>query len=247
MTASTHLVRPAAQSFSLLGVYSVASPGSSAVHPTAAKRLESLDPELARETHLEALWAARPQRRLPRAQGSSRLPRRQRVPADQEPARAIDLLLDGVLARLTQGYEPALPAVARALAAFRPRDSVARTSTGAGSPASSRWTSGTTDACEAIASGLGRVARERGGLTILPFALNYSAAHQLFLGEFGIAEQLMQEAATITAATRNVPVGDFSILLAAWRGDRDTTYRLRAAAIEAGTAHGEAFAVEVAE
>ena len=130
---------------------------------------------------------------------------------------------------------------------FAPRDSVARTSPGAGSPASSRWTVWDDDACEAIASGLGRVARESGGLTILPLALNYSAAHQLFLGEFGVAEQLIREVETITAATRSVTIGDFSVLLAAWRGDRETTYRLRAAAIEAGTARGEAFAVEVAE
>jgi DNA-binding CsgD family transcriptional regulator len=58
---------------------------------------------------------------------------------------------------------------------------------------------------------------------------------------------LMREVETIAAATRNVKVGDFSILLAAWRGDRETTYSLRAAAIEVGTAHGEAFAVAAAE
>jgi hypothetical protein len=97
-------------------------------------------------------------------------------------------------------------------------------------------------ACETIASGLGRVARKRGGLSILPFALKYSAAHQLFLGEFGIAHQLVQEAETITVATRGVPVADFSVLLAAWRGERERTNALRAAMIEAGTAHGEGFA-----
>src|SRR5262249_21392336 len=32
-----------------------------------------------------------------------------------------------------------------------------------------------------------------------------------------------------------------------WRGDREATYRLRAAALAAGTAHGEAFAVVAAE
>jgi DNA-binding NarL/FixJ family response regulator len=94
---------------------------------------------------------------------------------------------------------------------------------------------------------LARVARDRGGLTILPFALNYSAAHQLFLGEFGVTEQLVQEAGAITAATQNVPLADFSVLLAAWRGDRERTAVLRAAMIEAGTARGEGFAVEVAE
>jgi DNA-binding CsgD family transcriptional regulator len=77
--------------------------------------------------------------------------------------------------------------------------------------------------------------------------LNYSAAHQLFLGEFAIAEQLVEEAEAIVAATRNVPLADFSVLLAAWRGQRERTEALRTAMIQAGTAHGEGFAVEVAE
>jgi hypothetical protein len=76
-------------------------------------------------------------------------------------------------------------------------------------------------ACENIASGLSVVARERGGLTVLPFALNYSAAHQLFAGRFDVAKQLVDEADRITAATSSVPIADFSVLLAAWRGDSD--------------------------
>jgi DNA-binding CsgD family transcriptional regulator len=212
----------------------------------AAKRLEPLDPELARETHLEALWAAlrsgfaESPEVVEAAQAAT-------LPAGQEPAHAIDMLLEGVLARLTRGYEPALPAVTRALVAFR-AEGFRRENLDwcwlACQLAMDFWDD---EACAAICTGLGRVARESGGLTILPLALNYSAAHQLHLGEFGIAEQLMREVETIAAATRNVKVADFSILLAAWRGDRETTYRLRAAAIEAGTAHGEAFAVVAAE
>ena len=212
----------------------------------AAKRLEPLDPELARETHLEALWAAL---RSGFAESTEVVAAAQAatLPAGQQPARAIDLLLDGVLARLTRGYEPALPAVAHALAAFR-AEGFSRENLAwcwlACQLAMDFWKD---DACEAICSGLGRVARESGGLTILPLALNYSAAHQLHLGEFGTAEQLMREVETIDAATRNVPIADFSILLAAWRGDRETTHKLRAAAIEAGTARGEAFAIVAAE
>ena len=37
------------------------------------------------------------------------------------------------------------------------------------------------------------------------------------------------------------------MLLAAWRGDRDKTYQLRAAVIPDATARGESFAVEAAE
>ena len=91
------------------------------------------------------------------------------------------------------------------------------------------------------------VVRERGALTVLPFALNYSAAHQLFAGRFDVAEQLVEEAERITAATGNVPIADFSVLIAGWRGDRDKTHQLRAAIIPDATARGEGFAVEAAE
>jgi len=81
----------------------------------------------------------------------------------------------------------------------------------------------------------------------LPFALNYSAAHRLFAGEFDVAEQLVAEAQAITTATSGVPIADFSVLLAAWRGNRESTYAAANAAMVAATARGEGFAVEVAE
>ena len=98
------------------------------------------------------------------------------------------------------GYEPALPATARALAAFRAegfsRENIAWCGL-ACQLALELWDDA---GCEEIARGLGRVARERGRWTVLPFALNHSAARQLFLGEFGVAEQLIAEAEAITAA-----------------------------------------------
>ena len=86
-------------------------------------------------------------------------------------------------------------------------------------------------ACENIATGLSVAARERGALNLLPFALNYSAAHQLFAGRFDVAEQLIDEADRIIAAAGNARIADFSILLAAWRGDRGKTYQLHVAII----------------
>ena len=170
----------------------------------AAKRMEPLDPELARETHLEALWASVRSGRFGKVEGVVEAAAAATLPAGQEPASATDLLLEGVVARLTQGYEPALPTLARALAAFR-AEGFSRENIYwcwlACQLAMDLWEDST---CEEIASGLARVARERGGLTVLPFALNYSAAHQLFLGEFRVAEQLVQEAEAIAAATRIV-------------------------------------------
>ena len=103
------------------------------------------------------------------------------------------------------------------------------------------------DVSEAIASAVGRVARESGGLRLLPYALSYSAANRILRGEFGVAEQLLDEAETIRAATRGPYFVMASVLLAAWRGDRETTNTLREAAVGAGTARGEGLAIELAE
>ena len=213
----------------------------------AAKRLEPLDADLSRETHLEALWAAVRGGRFAKAQGAVEAAEAAMAPVRGRSSRAIDLLLDGLIARLARGYAAALPLVARALDAFE-HDGFRRENIDwcwlVCQLAMDLWNDA---ACANIASGLSVVARERGALTVLPFALNYSAAHQIFAGKFDLAEQLVNEADHITTATGNVPIADFSVLLAAWRGDRDKTYQLRAGVIPDATARGESFAVEAAE
>jgi DNA-binding CsgD family transcriptional regulator len=103
------------------------------------------------------------------------------------------------------------------------------------------------EACAQLVGDLTQTARDTGALAALPFALNYVAAHQIFAGEFSAAEELIEEADAITAATRNARIADFSVLLAAWRGDRDRTFDLREASIQDATARGEGFVFEVAE
>ena len=82
---------------------------------SAARRLEPLNAALARETHLEALgprpgpatWTA------PASAGGGR--GRPRAPPGPDPPRAVDVLLDGVALRLTDGYAAAAPTLTRAL------------------------------------------------------------------------------------------------------------------------------------
>ena len=82
---------------------------------SAARRLESLDAKLARETHLEALGAAMaadleiPGGLLAAAAG------RAGGAARPDPPRAVDVLLDGFALRLTEGYAAAAPTLTRAL------------------------------------------------------------------------------------------------------------------------------------
>ena len=162
-------------------------------------------------------------------------------------SRTVDLMLEGLTWRMGRGYTAALPLVARALDSFQHEAFAKRTSPGAGSPASSRWTCGTTGPAGTSLAVLSAVARERGALTVLPFALNYSAAHQLFAGRFDVAEQLVDEADRIIAATSSVPIAASQLLIAAWRGDSDKTHQLRAAIIPDATSRGEGFAVGAAE
>ncbi|MFI9557375.1 AAA family ATPase [Nonomuraea endophytica] len=209
----------------------------------AARQLEPVDPELARETHLEAMWALMRSGRFGRPGGVPAAAKAALAQVGDHPVRAVDQFLQVLVTRGTQGHTQ----VARALETFK-REGLRRDNIAwcwlACQLAMDVWDDG---ACAAMAGGLAEVARERGMLTVLPFALNYSAAHQLFDGRFDLAQRLLQEADSITRATRNVAVADFSILLAAWRGDRDRTLGMRERILTDATARGEGFAVEAAE
>jgi hypothetical protein len=85
---------------------------------SAARQLEALDVGLARKTYLEAFTAALFVGRLSPAVGdvarAARMP-----PAPLVPARAPDLLLDGLSLLVTEGYAAGTPALRRALRCAR--------------------------------------------------------------------------------------------------------------------------------
>ena len=214
----------------------------------AAKRLEPLDLALARETYLEALWAAVRAGRFGKRGGLVEAAQAAgAAPAPAQPARAIDLLLDGLAVRFTHGYAAAAPMLTRALAAFR-HEGLRGNDIGwcwlACHVAMDLWDD---EACAQLVDDLTQTARDTGALNALPFALNYLGAHQIFAGDFSAADQLIHEADAITAATRNARIADFSVLLAAWRGDRARTFELRDASIADATVRGEGFVFEVAQ
>jgi DNA-binding CsgD family transcriptional regulator/tetratricopeptide (TPR) repeat protein len=210
----------------------------------AARRLGPLDAALARETYLEALWAAI---RAGRS-GGGHMARQvaaaaRTAPPAADPPRAVDLLLDGLAARSAEGYSAGVPTLRRAL-------SVLRGETGDGDTrwlwlgchtAMDLWDD---EACRALAARHVQQAREAGALTMLPFALNYVAAHHIFAGEFTVAAALLEEADAITAATGNVPMADFSLLLAGWRGHASAQFE---AGVQDAAARGEGLAMAGAE
>src|SRR6202035_2878809 len=88
---------------------------------SAAKRLEPLVAELARETYLEAFTAALFVGRLSTAVAAVAVAARL-APAPPAEGRAPDLLLDGLALLVTEGYAAGAPALKRALVAVQSQD-----------------------------------------------------------------------------------------------------------------------------
>ena len=85
----------------------------------AAKRLEPLDPTLARETYLEAFAAALSTDRLVRGWGAREVAGAVLAADWERSTRARDLLLDGLPLLTRDGYAAGAPALKPALRAFR--------------------------------------------------------------------------------------------------------------------------------
>jgi DNA-binding CsgD family transcriptional regulator len=192
----------------------------------AARRLEPLDPELARATHLEALGAAIWAGDLdnPGALRGAAEAARAAPPAPDPPGPE-DVVLDGLAVRLTDGYAAAAPALERALrtvlALEVPTADLGRWLwlTGAratGLIALELWDA---DAWHALASRQVRVARESGALVQLQFALNFLARGRMAAGELNEAAVLLEEERAIGQAMGSPAVGYVEVMLAAWRGE----------------------------
>ena len=121
-------------------------PRRSALLLDAAKRFEPLDVALARETYLEAFAAAMSAGRLSDDVGVSEVGMAARAaPAAPLPPRAIDLLLDGLVVHVTQGYAAGVaPWRARCRRSTSPTTPTATTCAGSGWRIESRSSCGTT-------------------------------------------------------------------------------------------------------
>ena len=212
----------------------------------AARQFEALDPALARETYLEALGAAMYAGRLSADSGVRKAAEAARAaPAAPQAPRAIDLVLDGMATRLTEGPGGGAAPLRLALDAFRKEALV-------GHEELMRWLllcpvvqSMTMhelwddDAFHELATRAVRLAREAGALTTLPVALPYLAGVRLWGGEFAAASALTEEADAIAAATGNAALVFGRLALAAWRGGEVEAVELINAGLENATARGE--------
>jgi DNA-binding CsgD family transcriptional regulator len=215
----------------------------------AAKLLKPLDVRLARETYLEALAAAIFAGRLASGAGVREVADAARAaPPAPQPPRALDLLLDGLATRFTEGYAAGVPPLRRALHAFRREDSRGEDDIRwlwlACRIAPDLWDDET---WHELASRQLRLARDAGALTVLPIAATYRAGVHVHAGEFAAASALIEEADAITQATGNAPLMYTSLVLAVWRGREAQALELIEAGVPDATARGEGRAIGLAE
>jgi DNA-binding CsgD family transcriptional regulator len=185
----------------------------------AAKRLEPLDPSLARETYLEAFAAAFSADRLVRGGGAADVAAAV-LAADWEPStRPCDLLLDGLALLTCEGYAAAAPALKVALHAFR--------SERLSDEDELRWlwlanriarSLADDEAWDELTARHLELARRAGAFSALPVALTDRVLVELFSGRIGVATSLAAESEAVVEATGGHATLRTSLVLANWRG-----------------------------
>src|SRR5580704_11892748 len=213
----------------------------------AARLLERLDPDLARETYLKALTAAMFAGDLGRPGGVREAAEAARTaPPGPDPPRAVDVLLDALALRFTEGYAAAATALTRAVELLVSMDADADVGEGrrwlwligAGASRVIALELWAFECWHALAARQVQVARDMGALVQLQFALNSLGVHQLVGGELGTAERLIEEDRLIAEATGNPPVGYAAMMLAAWQGREEEASKLIEATVQIATERG---------
>jgi DNA-binding CsgD family transcriptional regulator len=210
----------------------------------AAGSLEAIDPALARETYVDAVRAGTIAGRL----GGNTLRRTAEAARGAPPSgigeRAVDLLLDGLAVRFTDGYAAAAPLLRQALGALRDEDprgeQELRRPGFAARIAFDLLDNETTNTLSARSVEL---ARERGALGVLPIALNYVSTFRCFEGDLDAAAALVDEADAIADAigAPRLVFGRLTVL--GLRGDEAAVAALVEAAEPVATGRGEGVAL----
>jgi DNA-binding CsgD family transcriptional regulator len=212
----------------------------------AAQRLEALDPELARETYLEALLSAIYAARLATGIELSDVARAARSAlVGREPLRDAQLLLLGLATRFTAGYAAAAPTLSKALGAYRneePRLDLSSLSYNI--VAMELWDD---QAWLELASGQAELARATGTLSLLPYALDYLAEYHIQAGDLRVAAGVLTEREGLEMGLKADTLPYVPLLLAVWRGQASTALELIEEMHRGAHARGEGCAITVAE
>src|SRR6185312_10533225 len=157
----------------------------------AARRLEAVEPALARETYLEALGGAMYAGRLDADSGVLDAAKAARAaPTAPQPPRSIDLVLDGLATRCTEGPGAGVPPLRLALQAYtnqalRGHAEIVRwlllSPVVQSMTVFELWDD---DAFHSLATRAVQLARDTGALAMLPVALVYLSGVRVFGGDF---------------------------------------------------------------
>ena len=214
----------------------------------AAQRLERLDPELARETYLDAWGAALFAGRLASAGNQVEVSRAATsAPRPTRPLRPSELLLEGLTTCVSEGHAAAAPLLRRATAAFADEASPGQENFRWGwmttIPPNILWDE---DSWHAISARNLKEARDAGALARLPIDLADWGIFVAWCGDFGAAAVAIAEAEAITKATGTHIAPYAQLLLAALRGQRDALPLIESTIRDAGTG-GQGLSVQWAE
>jgi DNA-binding CsgD family transcriptional regulator len=208
----------------------------------AAKRFERLDLSLARETYLDAWWAAL--MFVSRRAGSDEVlevaEAARAAHSAPEPPRAADLLLDGLAVRGTEGHAAGTPMLKRAVSAFRneniSRDQGLRWFWFACHIAIDLWDD---ESWEELCTRHLQLARDAGALTVLVLGLNQRIGLHEHAGELAAAASLVEEARSVAGATGSLFAPYPALIVAARRGRETDLSELIDASMNEMVARGE--------
>jgi DNA-binding CsgD family transcriptional regulator len=213
----------------------------------AGQRLEPLEPALSRETYLEALAAAVFSGRLGTGHAIGEVAKAVKGgPPAPRPSGPIDLLLDGLVIRFTDGYSAAIGPLRQTLEAFREAGSSDETTRWlwlACRVAGDLWDD---EMWHVLTTREVQLARDAGALTVLPYALTYRAIVDVHAGDFAAASTLIEEADAIATVTGNPPLAYTSLALAGWRGQEDRALQLFEVACQDARRRGEGISITTA-
>jgi DNA-binding CsgD family transcriptional regulator len=206
----------------------------------AAKRLESIDVTLSRDTYIDAMLAAMFAGRL--AAGVNvvdvaRAARAARRPSDAH--RLPDLLLDWLMVHYSDGYVPAAPALRDLLTALggepSPDDELIWLLLASGATHYA-WDD---DRFEVVTTRHVELTRTRGALSDIPLALSSRATALMFFGDLAGVAAVVDELQAAHDATGSNLTPYAALGLAAMRGDYDKATALIEATVADVTARGE--------
>jgi DNA-binding CsgD family transcriptional regulator len=212
----------------------------------AARRIEPLNLELARETYLDAWGAAFFAGRFAAGDMAEICRAARALPRSLHPG-PVELLLDGLALMITDGLPTAAPTLRQAVSLFA-GDGI---SAGDGlrwgwlgaSTANSLWDD---DGFHAITTRQMQLARNAGAMDRLPVQLDSAGMIAAWRGDFEVAASLIAEADAVCEATGSRIPSYVAPLLACLRGSQAEAVPMIDATIKGAEAGGQGISVTVA-